>query len=75
MRHYGHALLLDSFAALLSTPSGANIYIERCFGSPIAAADVCVSYSHAMTHSNGRADEAHLARALKLRTLSTVGAG
>ena len=50
--------------------------IERCFGScPIAAADVCVSYSHAMTHSNGRADEAHLARALKLRTLSTVGAG
>jgi len=29
MRHYGHALLLDSFAALLSTPSGANRAVLR----------------------------------------------
>ena len=38
-----------------------------------AAADVRVSYSHAMSHGNGRADDAHLAHATRYRYLPTRG--
>jgi hypothetical protein len=41
--------------------------------SGASAADVCVSYSHAMSHSNGRADDAHLAHATRYRQLPTRG--
>ena len=41
--------------------------------SGASAADVCVSYSHAMSHSNGRADDAHLAHATRYRHLPTCG--